>query len=84
VTKFLAGPEQQLAYNQFLLTCKTPVAVRRGLPLEELNDFLELIHSYVKGVPSGFDEDILGGVLKYCQKTGVLVDADDERILTIH
>jgi hypothetical protein len=77
-----SAEEQRLAYSQFLLTRKPPLAINTEHALRDHADFFfEIACGMIRGVPSRFDHKDLNIPVEKSLTRKVLLEADDEQIL---
>lgn len=73
--------EEKLAYCQYLLSRKQPLAVSWRSDKSDLVKVLfDQMRTRIKGVPSMFGDSEVQGALNFAKGVDVLLDADDERI----
>jgi hypothetical protein len=87
--KALANPlEDELPYQQLFLAQAPMMVVKSDLEPELRSKFYQMLHGYVRGVPSCFDNSrpdnaSVHALIKSALLFGALDDADDDRILAL-
>jgi len=77
--RFLEPVETRLAYTQYLLSMEPPHLVSSRLEKRKaVEDFFQIMHKYVQGVPSYLENDRLDGLIEFTITQGMLKLAGPE------
>jgi hypothetical protein len=81
LNRFSDEHEEKLAYCQYLLSRKQPLAVNmRSEYSKNVQVLFKQLRRIVEGVPSRLTEELLNHVLVYAKDLDTLLEADDETI----